>query len=312
MRILLLTFVFSLLRLAVSGAEPYHIAEQFEDSVEWNESDGIIYKDISYGDKEINKYDLYIPANHSRKDDVGVVLFIHGGGWAGGDKMWNAPECKIYAKAGYITASMNYSLLGTTENYSIFKVLDEIQSCIADLKTELENKGYNVTRLALDGGSAGAHLSSLYTNSRADISTIPIVLVINKSGPIDMHLLYPQLKEMLAEADSNINAEFIISSMVGKAVTDEQIKNGLADNILDSISPNFYINSNSTPSLLFYGAKDPLVIHGEKLAITLEEAGIDYQYRVFPDLGHGLTGDQENTDERIKTTLAYIKKYFGY
>lgn len=82
---------------------------------------------------------------------------------------------------------MNYSLVAQTENYSISKVIYKIHEAITAIKAELKNRGYNVTKLTLSGGSAGAHLASLYAYSRADESPLPIVLLINHVGPTDFH-----------------------------------------------------------------------------------------------------------------------------
>ena len=52
--------------------------------VNWNDSVGTMTRDISYGDRESNKYDLYLPA--AKKDHYALILHIHGGGFTAGDK----------------------------------------------------------------------------------------------------------------------------------------------------------------------------------------------------------------------------------
>ncbi len=42
-------------------------------------------KDVSYGHDTAQRLDIYLPENRNN-DDTKVILFIHGGGWAGGDK----------------------------------------------------------------------------------------------------------------------------------------------------------------------------------------------------------------------------------
>jgi acetyl esterase/lipase len=53
--------------------------------VKWSESVGLCYTDIPYGDGELNKFDLYVPADSS-KESYGLVVYIHAGGFRGGDK----------------------------------------------------------------------------------------------------------------------------------------------------------------------------------------------------------------------------------
>ncbi len=51
-----------------------------EYKVEWSDSIGKIYTDISYGEKEVNKFDLYVPSNSS-KTNYGLVVYLHAGGY---------------------------------------------------------------------------------------------------------------------------------------------------------------------------------------------------------------------------------------
>lgn len=94
-----------------------------------------IYSDISYGASPKSRVDVYEPstynfANQTGPDPKGVILWLHGGGWAGGDKAINAsnylcfgstadpnfqdqPQCILLADEGnYLVLSANYDLLG--------------------------------------------------------------------------------------------------------------------------------------------------------------------------------------------------------
>lgn len=93
-----------------------------------------------------------------------------------------------YAKYGYITATLSYTLL--LENYTdsnIFKILDEITACIQSIKDELISRNFDADRLelALGGTSAGAHIALLYTYSMKN-SPIPIKFAIDIVGPVSL------------------------------------------------------------------------------------------------------------------------------
>ena len=47
-------------------------------SVQWDDSVGTIYTDLSYGERAANKFDLYVPADGSR-DRYGLVVYLHAG-----------------------------------------------------------------------------------------------------------------------------------------------------------------------------------------------------------------------------------------
>jgi len=66
-----------------------------------------VERDIAYGPLERQKLDLYAPAGVK---DAPTVLFIHGGSWEGGDKNQYPWVAESLARAGYVTAVMNYRL----------------------------------------------------------------------------------------------------------------------------------------------------------------------------------------------------------
>lgn len=43
--------------------------------VDWSDSVGTIYTDLEYGKEELNKYDLYVPADHSKNHMVLSFIF---------------------------------------------------------------------------------------------------------------------------------------------------------------------------------------------------------------------------------------------
>src|SRR5262245_47746306 len=69
------------------------------------------HANIKYGPHERNVLDLYLPKASSGKEPTPLVLYIHGGGFRGGDKRsLNAKEGKSYLDAGFAVAAINYRL----------------------------------------------------------------------------------------------------------------------------------------------------------------------------------------------------------
>ena len=166
----------------------------------------------------------------------------------------------------------------------------------------------------MGGYSAGGHLSSLYAYSRADVSPIPVVLEINQVGPADFHL-DTWLNDTYAKSLSDeIGVTGMVSIMVNKTITVEEMKNGKAEDLINSVSTVHFANSKSCPSLIGYGAIDQIVAqkHHEKLEAALKNAGVDYQLIFYPNSDHMLAGNKDKTDEFNNAMFAYLKKYFGY
>ena len=165
-----------------------------ENGTNYNESIGNINNGSDYDENERNIYDLYIPYYATKRHDQnnGIILFIHGGSWIEGYKELMGNFCKEYAQMGYITATMSYTLLnGYYKDYNIFRILDEITSCIESIVEQLKMREFNEDKLkiASAGYSAGGHLTLLYTYLMQN-SPITIEFAINVCGPISLEPKY--------------------------------------------------------------------------------------------------------------------------
>jgi hypothetical protein len=161
----------------------------------YNEEIGIINNGENYKSNELNIYDLYIPryAENRKNETNGVMLWIHGGWWIGGNLAMTSPLCELYGQLGYISANVNYTLLiDEYKVFNIFRILDEITASIKAIKKELVNRGFKEDKLLLGigGVSAGGHIALLYSYLIKDINIIPIKFVINNVGPIGLHEEY--------------------------------------------------------------------------------------------------------------------------
>ena len=138
-----------------------------------------------------NNYDLYVPNSASKTGKHLVILFIHGGAWVSGFKTDVNDYVQEFAKKGYITATIKYTLLKRTmddNSLSIFRNLDEIDACIKSIKAALVDLGFDTTKtqLAIGGASSGAHLTMLYSYSRGNNAALPIKFLVNAVGPVDI------------------------------------------------------------------------------------------------------------------------------
>lgn len=68
-------------------------------NIRWDDTVGTVQTDFTYGDSEFHKFDLYLPADSTR-DAYGLVVYIHGGGFTGGDKSGDADILKWATSKG--------------------------------------------------------------------------------------------------------------------------------------------------------------------------------------------------------------------
>lgn len=78
-------------------------------SVDWSDDIGTIHTDISYGEKDANKFDIYIPADNS-KESYGLVVYLHAGGFTTGDKSDDSEMLQWLCSKGYVAVGINYTL----------------------------------------------------------------------------------------------------------------------------------------------------------------------------------------------------------
>jgi len=155
--------------------------------VEYNVNAG---EDFS-AERNKNNFDLYVPKDLDKTAKQTVVLFIHGGAWISGFKTDVNPYVFEFANRGYISATIQYTLLKRTmddASLSVFRDLDEIDACISSIKSALADLEFDTSKISLviGGASSGAHLTMLYAYSRGHRSALPIKFLIDAVGPVDM------------------------------------------------------------------------------------------------------------------------------
>jgi acetyl esterase/lipase len=111
---------------------------------------------LKYGSDELQAVDYWPGATRNAP----LVVFVHGGGWKRGDKdmMEGSAKLEHWQALGYAVASVNYRLVpdNTVEQQGA-----DVASAVAYLKTNAARLGFDGSRIALIGHSAGAHLVAL-------------------------------------------------------------------------------------------------------------------------------------------------------
>lgn len=113
-----------------------------------------------YGSHEKNVYHLWLPAG--RRAKAPLILYFHGGGWMGGNKLDRSlPATLAYALSnGVAVATANYRFTRDAKASGLVPpVAAPMLDCVAatrHFKREAARWGIDPGRIALSGGSAGA------------------------------------------------------------------------------------------------------------------------------------------------------------
>lgn len=89
----------------------------------------------------MNKYDLYLPKDSS-KENYGLVVYIHAGGFTSGDKSDDEEMLAWLCNKGYVAAGINYTLRTESNNASVLQESNEIKAAIPQVVEEAKRNGY--------------------------------------------------------------------------------------------------------------------------------------------------------------------------
>jgi acetyl esterase/lipase len=224
-----------------------------------------VHNDLEYiaGGHVRNKLDLYLPAKTERP--LPIVVYIHGGGWAQGDKE-GCPAIPLVTK-GYAVASINYRF----SQHAIFPAqIEDCKAAIRWLRASAKRYNLDAGHIGVWGASAGGHLVALLgttggvkplegTGGNLDQSS-RVQCVVDWFGPTDF-------TKMGGWQDK---PESPMARLVGGPVCDHQA-------LAATANPIRYVGKDAAPFLIMHGEEDKLVPmnQSELLDEALRKAGVE-------------------------------------
>lgn len=282
-----------------------------EFTVDWNDSIGKVYTDISYGEGKANKFDLYVPADNSRPS-YGLIVYLHAGGFTSGDKSDDSEILKWLCSKGYVTAGINYTLFSDEyPDANVYSQSMEIKESIPYVIAEAKKLGYSIDEMAISGGSAGGCLALLYAYRDANTSPVPVKMVFEAVGPSSF---YPEDWKSygldLRNEKTDAAARELFGTMVGKEIKSEFGTPEYEEDIKD-ISALLWIDKNTVPTLLAYGKYDKVQPYegSQRLLKALEDHQVPHDYYLCEHSGHGLQNDNKVYGEYTRKILDYLATY---
>jgi arylformamidase len=114
------------------------------------------FADIVYDHASSQTLDIFGP--ESADGLRPVFLFIHGGYWRALSKLDSAMMAGMLAKAGIMTAVVDYRLAPTV---SLCEIVREVRAALAFLWQNADRYGIDRDRIHIGGSSAGGHLTGM-------------------------------------------------------------------------------------------------------------------------------------------------------
>lgn len=260
--------------------------------------------DISYadGDNPRQCLDLYLPED-CESGSLPVIVFFHGGAWLEGNKSSGADRVKPFVRSGkYAGVSAGYRL--TNEAIWPAQIYD-CKAAIRWVRANADKYGLNPEKIAVWGGSAGAHLALMVglTGSEDELEgdvgkyddvSSDVCGVANFFGPTAIFRMAEQSSDM-----DHVTAQSPEGLLIGGAVPENPEKAKAA-------SPVTYVTNDDPPVLTVHGTVDPIVPYqqAEILDRALKKAGIESYFISVKGGGHG--GFPDETIERAEMFFSKI------
>ena len=256
-------------------------------------------KDIEY--KNINgkslQIDIYRPKNIVKP--APLLVFIHGGSWSHGKRSDYLVYLLAFAKKGYMTATVSYRLL---KDGPYPACAEDITDAVQWFFRNGEKFGYDPDRIALIGGSAGAHLALLAAYEwkkpgiSADTGKVPLVphrikAVVDIYGPIDLTTEYAK------------NQRLVIN-LIGHPYSE-------TPQLYKEASPIQYLDKNDPPTMILHGTSDNLVPYSQSdlLKAKLDSLGVPNVYYKVPFWPHAMDVVQRVNDFSQRKMNDFFEKY---
>ena len=99
--------------------------------------------------------DIYSPVNAK---NLPVVFWIHGGGWAAGDKADVKLKPQAFMDKGFVFVSINYRLLPSVDMGTLFR---DVAKAFSWMEQHIAEYGGDPKRVLVGGHSAGAQLAAI-------------------------------------------------------------------------------------------------------------------------------------------------------
>jgi len=252
-----------------------------------------VFPNLTYttaGNVEL-KLDVYTPMDAT--GPVPVVMLIHGGGWAAGEKESVALGLLPYMERGWAGVNLEYRLARVAPAPA---AAEDCRCALRWLARNARKYGFDTSRIILTGASAGGHLAlmtAMLRSSSGDGLDRPCAAAASDAKPADTGEPEPSVAAVVNWfGPSDLNALFESEQARGYAIGWLGGGDGAGkdrDELARRLSPLSYVRAGVPPIITIHGDADPLVSHEQitRFHAALKKAGVPNRLVTIPGGGHG-------------------------
>ena len=239
------------------------------------------------------KLDVYARSDATTPQPT--MIWIHGGGWTGGNKEGATFSLLPYMEMGWNVVNVEYRLA------KISLAPAAVEDCLCALRWVIRNAkqyGFDTNKIVMSGGSAGGHLAlttAMIPASEGLDRECPGTEALKVAAVVDWYGI-TDVADLLDGANMKTYAVQWMGSMPNRV------------EIARRVSPLTYVRAGLPPIISIQGDQDPVVpySHSVRLQDALKKVAVDGELVTIPGGKHGGFTRAENLRayEAVKAFLA--------
>jgi len=263
-----------------------------------------MHRDIAFVERDGTPVYMNIAEPVDAKGERPAILWIHGGGWAGGARHNLNYLARYTASLGLVSASTDYRL--TVDDHHFPDQLHDVAAAYDYLCEQAEQYHIDTKRILVGGDSAGGHLAlllglcsnrELMGRAKPVPTQPPIAGVINIYGPTD-------LRPMYTEDPTAFILQSLLRGLMDCKLPEEPER-------WKAASPVAHLSKSAPPIITIHGEFDSVVPYEQ--AVMLDDAcqklGVEHNLIRVPLAEHGFVALPRSAE--MASVLPVISHFIG-
>lgn len=253
--------------------------------------DVIRIENIAYGEDKMQVLDVYRPRDI--KENLPVIVSVHGGGWVYGDKELYSHYCLSLAQRGFVVVNFSYRL---SPEHKFPCHLEDAVSVFNLILKHAARFGMDKENIFAVGDSAGGHILALF----CAMCTNP-----EFAAKFDFKVQEGFVPKAVALNCAVLDMDVAKSGMAGttmQLMKDVMPKKKMEE-YLNLANPVAYVTEKFPPCFLMTSNEDFLKEQPDTFMKKLDSCGVAYRYKLYGDeankLGHVFHLDMRNVTGKL-------------
>ncbi len=242
----------------------------------------VVYAAI--GNRELHA-DLFLPRGGA--GPFPAVVYIHGGGWSGGNKNAFHRQAAHMATKGFAGLTIEYRLSGEATYPA---ALDDSKAAVKWLKDHASKYRVNASKIGAAGGSAGGHLVAMLGTARL----VQAVAAFNPA--VDLVMFGKRVPDSAANS---------VYKFLGATYAEKP-------ELWAEASPALHAGKDCPPFLFLHGTSDRTVPYAQSVDMMnkLKAAGVRAELFTAEGSGHGFFNGPPWFDPALKRMEEFFSSVF--